>query len=271
MSQWEIQCNYEKGVIKLSKNIIFYFSGTGNCLKLSKDIAKELPDCEIVSMAKHESYTLNGEYECVGFVYPTYFSGIPIKVNRFLSNFNFPENKVPYIFVIASCGAFAGNALAQVSDLLKQRGQKPDYGNKIKMVSNYVIAYDVGKNVDKKTKKSDAATLSIIEDIQMKKIKPIGRINSLLRMYYNRQVKIIPTTDKDYTVSDDCVSCAICKEICPVNNIELTAGKPVFKHYCEQCMACIQYCPNRAINYKNKTQKRGRYTNPDVSYKELNK
>jgi flavodoxin len=33
-------------------NIIFYFSGTGNCLKVAKAIADELGNCEIVSMAK---------------------------------------------------------------------------------------------------------------------------------------------------------------------------------------------------------------------------
>ncbi len=31
----------------MSKNIIFYFTGTGNSLKVARDIAKELGDCEI--------------------------------------------------------------------------------------------------------------------------------------------------------------------------------------------------------------------------------
>ena len=38
-------------------NIIFYFSGTGNCLKVAKEIAKELENCKIVSMAKTPNLT----------------------------------------------------------------------------------------------------------------------------------------------------------------------------------------------------------------------
>jgi MinD superfamily P-loop ATPase len=44
---------------------------------------------------------------------------------------------------------------------------------------------------------------------------------------------------------------------------------PSFGPACEQCMACIQYCPQRTINYKNATRNRGRYVNPDVDYREL--
>jgi MinD superfamily P-loop ATPase len=75
--------------------------------------------------------------------------------------------------------------------------------------------------------------------------------------------------DRDYIVDGNCTGCGICKMVCPVKNIEIMNGKPNFKHNCEQCVACIQYCPQRAINYKNLTQKRRRYTNPKINYKEL--
>ncbi|MDR3121471.1 MAG: flavodoxin, partial [Clostridiales bacterium] len=38
---------------------------------------------------------------------------------------------------------------------------------------------------------------------------------------------------------------------------------------CEQCMACIQFCPKRAINYRDKTQKRKRYHHPDITAQDL--
>jgi len=52
-------------------NIVFYFSGTGNSLKVAKNLAKELDDCEIISMSK--TYNLAKEYDRIGFVYPVYF------------------------------------------------------------------------------------------------------------------------------------------------------------------------------------------------------
>jgi epoxyqueuosine reductase QueG len=49
----------------------------------------------------------------------------------------------------------------------------------------------------------------------------------------------------------------------------MQGSKPVFKEQCEQCMACIQWCPKQAINYKTKTQTRGRYHHPDISYQDM--
>ena len=74
---------------------------------------------------------------------------------------------------------------------------------------------------------------------------------------------------KDYNVNENCTGCGICLKLCPVENIEMTDGKPSFKNNCEQCLSCIHYCPQKAINYKNITQKRKRYNNPYIKYDEL--
>lgn len=34
------------------KNRIYFFTGTGNSLKVAKDIAKALPNCELVAIYK---------------------------------------------------------------------------------------------------------------------------------------------------------------------------------------------------------------------------
>ena len=77
----------------MSKNIVFYFSGTGNSLKVAKDLAKEIQHCEIASMGSTKAYDLQQGYETIGFVYPTYFRGEPLKVREFISNLNL-KNKV---------------------------------------------------------------------------------------------------------------------------------------------------------------------------------
>ncbi|MDR2807769.1 MAG: hypothetical protein LBB43_02045 [Spirochaetaceae bacterium] len=59
------------------ENIVFYFSGTGNCLKVAKTIIKELGNGEIVSMAKAGKYDLIKQYYTICFVYQTYFWGLP--------------------------------------------------------------------------------------------------------------------------------------------------------------------------------------------------
>jgi flavodoxin len=95
-------------------NIVFYFSGTGNCLKAAKDISKELNNCEIASMGK--LYNLAKKYDSIGFVYPAYFWGLPKKVIEFVENINLENNKQAYFYAVTTYGGSAGNALYQLYD-----------------------------------------------------------------------------------------------------------------------------------------------------------
>jgi len=49
----------------------------------------------------------------------------------------------------------------------------------------------------------------------------------------------------------------------------LENGKPEWQRHCEHCVACISWCPEKAINYGNKTQDRRRYRNPLVTVEEF--
>ena len=59
------------------------------------------------------------------------------------------------------------------------------------------------------------------------------------------------------------------RAVCPCGNIDLAAGKPAWLHHCEQCMACIQWCPQEAIQFGKKTAGYGRYHHPEVKLPEI--
>lgn len=252
----------------MAKNIIFYFSGTGNCLHVAQEISAAISNCEIVSIGSCSNYDLKEKYDSIGFIYPTYFLGIPLKVREFVSKLKI-SHKNTYFYAVTTFGGTGGNSLAQLNDLLHNQQVSLNYGAKLVMFSNYVVMYNMSKKVKEKTIKSKKNLIPIINNIQNKHSNKISKSNPIVEWYYNRQIKKIPSMDKDYTVSLDCISCGICKEVCPVGNITFVGDRPVFAHHCEQCVACIQFCPKKAINYKNLTQKRGRYTNPAVSHKDL--
>ena len=46
-------------------------------------------------------------------------------------------------------------------------------------------------------------------------------------------------------------------------------GKVFFGEQCNQCMACIQWCSQRAIYFDKKETKRKRYHNPNIAVNEL--
>jgi ferredoxin/flavodoxin len=255
------------------ENIVFYFSGTGNSLKVAKAIIQEFGNGELVSMAKLEKYNIINHYDTIGFVFPLYFAGLPKIVNKFISKLIFDNNKNAYYYAIITFGGrFADNGISQLNELLiENHGIKLSYGEKIKIFSNYIIEFDMAKDISGNMRRSDKELLKIISQIKNREVKNIKKSDRSLNLLNEDFVKNVSIMDKNYMVNNNCIGCGVCKEVCPVKNIILIDNKPQFNNNCEQCMACIQYCPQKAINYGNKTQNRRRYTNPEIDYKELSK
>ena len=254
-------------MIHLNKNIIFYFSGTGNSLQGAREIAKTLENCQVVSMT--DDFVLADNYTSIGFIYPIYFQGMPLCVRDFVLKINWEHNKKAYVYAVATYGAIAGNGLSQMKKLLSDNGVKLNYGEKIVMFSNYVVRYDMSKKVKEKTAKFLKNFAPIVENIKNKKTNEVSNPNFLLEKYYNAQMKAVASLDRNFNISDDCISCGICEKVCQGKNIVIKEGKPFFQNKCQQCVACIQVCPRRAIDYKNSTKKRGRYINPTITYEDL--
>ncbi len=59
--------------------------------------------------------------------------------------------------------------------------------------------------------------------------------------------KLMLSFDKTYKTIDKCNGCGICEKVCPVDNIIMEKGKPVWQNQCENCIACYSWCPNKAI------------------------
>jgi len=259
----------------MRKNIIFVFSGTGNSLWAAKKISEKLENCEIVSMGCHKEYTLTNEYDVIGFVYPTYNRGVPAIVQNFVSQFNFQNNKNAYFFAVATCGSVkrSGNSTVQLRNLLKVKGITLSYADKLDMFSNYIIIFNIHDTVEEETRQSALDLEPIIGNIKKRTVDLTAlRTKPFQQLMYNGVMHFVHHMDKHFNVSDTCTHCGICEKVCPVNNIDLGQDKkPYFKHHCEQCLACIQHCPAKAINYKDKTKNRKRYTHPDITWQEMAK
>ena len=79
------------------KTTIYYFSGTGNSLKIARDIAEKLEECELVPIAKvWQQDQLASTSEKVGFIFPLYYFGLPKIVYDFINNI---ELASPTIFL----------------------------------------------------------------------------------------------------------------------------------------------------------------------------
>ena len=65
-----------------------------------------------------------------------------------------------------------------------------------------------------------------------------------------------------FRTTESCTGCGACVKLCPMSNIRLEGGSPVWGSDCTHCMACICRCPEEAIEYGRISVGKPRYRCP---------
>jgi len=256
------------------KTNIYYFSATGNSLVVARDLAAGLKDADIIPITK----SLNPEYydqaDVVGIVFPVYMFGLPLIVADFVNTLKIKDSV--YIFAVATLGGLPGRSLTMIKDILRKRGLGLSVGFSVLMPGNYTPLYGaIGKEQQAKMfEKEKTRVAEIVRYVsQRKQVIIEGKpflINFLLyKLFYRIGSKTIPASDKGLWCNQGCVKCGLCEKVCPVANIRLDDGRPVWLHHCQHCMACLQWCPHEAIQYGKKTIGRKRYHHPDINASDI--
>jgi ferredoxin len=171
-----------------------------------------------------------------------------------------------YIFALVTMGALGLGSVGALEAALKAKGNRLSYGRGVKAPANYVLMYNPADTEQrlKALEKADGLLRGYAAEISAGK-------QSVRKFPFtaNNLYKDIEALDKGFTANDDCTGCGLCEKICPVRNIRLEGGNPQWLRHCEHCVACISWCPAKAINYADKTQSRRRYRNPFIKAGEL--
>lgn len=248
---------------------IYYFTGTGNSLVVAQDIAGEI-EGELISipyiMGKGPIKT---NASVIVIVYPVYMWGIPLIVERFIRNFKDISHK--NVYAIATNGGTPGVTINVLEKIIKECNGKLSAGFTVVMPGNYIPKY--GTFSEKKQKilfdKWHEKVRFIAEYIKQNKVGIRENSNRFMNLIFSNIIykffaKQIPTMDKNFWYNEKCNKCGICKNICPVGNIDMNSGNPKWNSRCEQCLACLQWCPQEAIQYGNKTSIHKRYHHPEI-------
>ncbi|HYE80833.1 MAG TPA: EFR1 family ferrodoxin [Clostridia bacterium] len=255
------------------KTNLFYFSATGNCLAVAKDIAAGLPGAQLFSIPQVINEQLDLEADNIGVVFPVYYCGIPRIISDFIKKLD--PGKIRYMFAICTCGALPAGTLLEVQKQLEAKGITLNAGFSIPMPGNYIVKYGAFpvKKQESMFLKEKEKVRSIIQEIKEQKQSGIEKnnfiINRIGESVYKSKLSQFPTLDRNFTVNEKCNGCNTCERICPVGNIKMKDQKPEWQGNCEHCLACIQWCPREAIQYSAQTINRKRYHNPEVTIKEI--
>lgn len=245
--------------------MIFYFSGTGNSQFAAKQVAAELGD-ELVSinqcLKKGKKRMFQSEHPLV-FVAPIYAWRLPKIVDQWIRVNRFEGNQNAY-FILTRGGRTEGNAASYAAKLCAETGLHYCGLASAQMPENYIALSAAPSESECVSMIARAKPIFSSLADQIRQGKPFpktpvtfgGRFISgpFNPLYYRFYIK-----DKGFTVSNDCVSCGKCEKRCPLNNIGIVDGKPIWKGNCTHCMSCICGCPTEAIEYKSISKGKRRY------------
>jgi ferredoxin len=256
------------------KTLLYYFSGTGNTLMLARLLAKELDNTEIINIAACKESPVAPQAERIGIFFPVYAFGPPRMVIDFIKKLEVAEGT--YVFSMVNYGSAGGPVTLKIlKSLLAEKGIKLNAGFGAAMPSNY-IPFGQAEPQEKQSKKFIAAAEEISRMVQIIKEAPESYFYkaSFIPLFFAKWcsklfIKECPKDAAKFYATDKCTSCGTCVKVCPVGNIKLLDGRPVWGRNCEQCLACLQWCPEVAVQRKRVSETSIRYHNPGVTAEDL--
>lgn len=235
--------------------MIYYFSGTGNSEWAAKTLAEKTKD-EAQFINKD---TVLKNDSVIGIVFPIYAWGVPGPVEDFLKTIDIPSDA--YVYALATCGSNCGVVDNQIEKII---GRKLNAILSLSLPNNYIQGGDCDEEatIKKKFGKAIPKLNEFAEIVNGRKdgiFVERGPLPHVMTNIVHIAFLKLATSDKKFSVNDDCVSCGSCESNCPLHNITLKDGKPTWNGNCSQCTSCINRCPKHAIQYGNSKPSRVRY------------
>lgn len=247
--------------------MIIYFSGTGNSEYVANEIGKAIDDevFNLFSKIRDEDYSTISSDKPWIVVVPTYAWRIPRIVETWLKKTTLTGHKD--IYFVMTCAGAIGNAGKYIEKLCHSKQMVYQGTYQIIMPENYLALFnssdkDEAISIIEKAKPQILKTIEIIKYKKKHLETKTGIKGCLNSSIVNEIFYPLFVHAKKFHVTDACIKCGKCKNLCPLNNISIQQGKPVWSDKCTHCMACINRCPKQAIEYGKHTKGKPRYVFP---------
>ena len=259
------------------KIFLKYFSGTGNSWKIldtCKGVFKEHNIETVISPLRIDEQP-DLDAEIIGFCFPVYAFGIPRLCRRYLNKLTrFKEVKKAFVIITTGKYDEAGFSVKQCEKILQRKNCNVIYSAVVEMPINWTTFMNppsdseacqiIGNGVSQAREISNDILRGISKYHVFTIPQNYGRWG-LYREYYLFKYFGIQNLWRSFKVYSGCNGCGVCEKICPTGSIKLANEKPVWSSSCEQCMRCVNFCPQEAIyqSMGGETAGRNRYRMPD--------
>lgn len=161
-----------------------------------------------------------------------------------------------------------GEAMTILNKELEAKGLKAEALFSVIMPESYVCLPFMKTDPEEKEKKKIAEARHQMEHIirtiserktgveELEKGATPRLYSYVIGQYFNQKM----VNDSKFMVDAEvCIQCGKCAKVCPVDNIEGTPPTWLHNGRCTSCLACYHFCPVHAVNYGERTRKRGQY------------
>lgn len=239
----------------MKKAVIYYFSGTGNTMRISELYKREFEakgiSCVLISLPIIPTERPAPDYfDFVGIAYPIHAFNAPEPILKFVRGWKTCKNKT--IFILKTSGE--GLRINDISSLklksiLRRKGC--DTANEFHYLMPYNIIFR--HSDDMAYRMFDTARKRIPVDLDdiLKKRKnrppyfPFGRAISFL---FRIEQFAVRKNGRRFKADESCIRCGKCVEECPQHNIAWEENRLRFSSSCVLCMRCSFFCPTHAIH-----------------------
>lgn len=246
--------------------MIFYYTATGNCLYVAKKL-----DHNLLSIPQElKKDQCHYKDEKIGIVAPVYAGELPKTVRSFIEKANFETD---YFYMILTYGKNDSVATIWSENFCQENDRHVDYIQSILMVDNYLPSFDMEEEMEV-DKKVDEQIKQAIDNINQRErfIPQPSQAAKDLYATASKKFKEHPEliNGEAIMISDECVGCKICEQVCPKGNIKVEDGKSKrLSKTCDFCLACVHHCPFKAIHLVTDKNPKARYRHPKITLKEI--
>lgn len=248
--------------------MIICFTGTGNSLAVAMEVQKHLATHTMLRLDNNNMGSMPFrpiEDTEIIWIFPTYSWGLPPVIKQAIVDFKGRPDSIHHM--ITTCGDDIGNCAAQWRKAIKRRGFKTGSAFSVQMPNTYVNMKGFDVDSPEVEKKKIDAMAGRVKQICDALVSGTPKNDVVKGSWAWIKTSLIYPWFKKYEMNpynfrvdkSKCISCGLCSNRCPLDNIALIDGHPRWSNSCTMCLRCYHHCPVKAISYLDKTTNKGQY------------